>query len=1054
MEPPAAAPESGALEIRMFGPFEVLRGDRPIERSAWGRRKTQDLLKFLLAHRGQGFTQDQLIEVLYPEPSAPGSLTRNLLGRVSELRRALEPELKRGTASTYILRVGPGRYAFNTEAPCTIDVVLFEEHVANGKAHQQDEEWASALAHYDSAVALYRGDFLLEDLYAEWAQPLRDKYQEALVTVLLDAGRCAFRLQQYADTLDYSERALQIDAYREDAYRHQMLAAYRLGQRQKALQAYDACVSALKELGLAPSDELRRLRRRVRSTVASNRTTSAPDRRASAPKSHNLPDEGGPLVGRTSLIASIDEILARKDCRCLTLLGSGGIGKTRLAVHTGHQLLERYQNGVVFVSMAGTSGEALLIPRLASALNYRFRQPNAAVDELLEHLRTRHMLLILDDAHEIPPGDETLDLLSQLPTVQILATSRTRLHLADEFILEVGGLSLPTGNHPHDLDQSEAATLFCRRLKQVNPSVDLQAADTEPIARICRLVAGNPLGLEMAAAWGRILLCSEIAEGMSQSLHFLDTEPGDNPQRYSLQAAFDHSWSLLSDDERSVFARLSVFRGGFEREAAVAVANAHISQLLALRDKAFLYRSASGRFEIHEVLRQFGEERLQANLATWREVRTQHATYYADLLAAAKPALFGSGQFEAFARLKLEDVNTQTAWLWAAETADAELLERMVMPLYRYYFLSTSWNPLRVWLDRAIEGYRPVHAAAPNHQSARLLSRLLTAQGAVHTELGHLATGRGLCEEGLELAKASADPTAIGEALCSLGRLLGILGDRAAAIDALTQSAERYRSTSDRWGLAHALAQLAVVRRFDGDPDASLDLLHESLALYQEEGDLTAIAGCHLNLGSVAGSLGRFDEAYLHFEASLATSRKLGDQKLMFLSIGNIGFVSYLQRDFTKSLRLMEEGLVIAQEIGHREGETNLIYLLGLCLMQLGRYHEALTRLDQALSISESTGITRLAAQILTGIGRTLWHSGHIKLGALIVYAGMEHAAMPESARANIAREVDQMESHVQPAIIEQARAKARSEGFERVCELAHKAAAEFPHLRHPHAGS
>ena len=338
----------------------------------------------------------------------------------------------------------------------------------------------------------------------------------------------------------------------------------------------------------------------------------------------NLPTPRTSFVGRTDELASIDRMLDEPDCRLLTLVGPGGAGKTRLALEAAARRIDRYQHGVHFVPLVGVPAPDLLAPAVAESVQFQVDNAHSAIparDQLIDFLRERATLLVLDNfEHLLDARDLLTQVIEEAPQVELLTTSRERLQVQSEWVLDVEGLANGSGNG--HADESAAVRLFVDRARQVDGGYALTDSERPQVERLCRLVSGMPLGIELAAAWASTLPCSEIADEIERNLGFLETSMHDVPERHrSLRAAFDQSWRLLSDDERRVFSRLAVFRGTFARDAAAAVSGAGLGELQSLVSKSLVRRIGLGRFELHELLRQYAAEQLAVEHGELAEAR-------------------------------------------------------------------------------------------------------------------------------------------------------------------------------------------------------------------------------------------------------------------------------------------------------------------------------------------------------------------------------------------------------------------------------------------------
>jgi len=612
------------LTLNLLGKPQVTLAGRPL--THFSTAKTAALLYYLAATSSKDLlhSRETLAGLLWGETSetqARKSLTKAL----STLNKLLAPYL-------CIDRQGA---AFNQAADCQVDVTTFEALMATGDPPQTVEPLRAA-------VALYQGDFLegfsVKDApaFEEWVLTQRE-HLRALVLHALDAlVDDALHRADYITGLEDATRLLVLDPWRESAHRQMMILLARSGQRPAALAQYERCRQALAdELGVGPLPETIALYEQLKATAE--------------PPPHNLPPPRL-FVGREVELGQLVSRLNDPDCRLLTLVGPGGVGKTRLAIEGARHYVQPertlgevgFTDGVYTVNMATLIGEDLATPArvehsspcqkfamaIADALRLSLLDLSDLIEPLLNHLRHKTMLLALDNYEPLHEEDPFVtSILQNAPGVKLLVTSRERLNLREEWTMAIGGLDYPasdwgpggapaTGDGNEDeiaiLENYSAVAFFVRQAQRVRGEFLLPRAEAPSIVRICQLVEGFPLALELAADWLRVLSCAEIVQEIEKNLDFLSTTMSNMSERHrSMRAVFARSWQRLSPQEQAVFRQLSVFRGGFQREAAQAVAAASLRILTSLVDKSLLRLTPTGHYEIHELLRQFAAEPLR-----------------------------------------------------------------------------------------------------------------------------------------------------------------------------------------------------------------------------------------------------------------------------------------------------------------------------------------------------------------------------------------------------------------------------------------------------------
>jgi predicted ATPase len=415
----------------------------------------------------------------------------------------------------------------------------------------------------------------------------------------------------------------------------------------------------------------------------------------------NLPPQPTPFVGRDTELKQIVQLLSDSGCRLLTLFGPGGIGKTRLALETarimfdgvgvgghGRVPLPMFADGVCFIPFQSLTSPDFIVSALAEVLQLPFATDSDPIEQLLAYFHDRSLLLVLDNCEHLLDGIGIIsDILHSAPGVKALATSRERLNLREEWVYEVRGLAYPLSEAETHIESYGAVQLFVQNARRAQFSFSLTPIHKPAVSRICRMVDGMPLGIELASAWVRVLSCDQIACEIERSLDILET-PARNiePRHRNVRAVFEPTWNRLSTEESNVFKKLSVFRGGFTREAAEHVAGASLRTLSALVDKSLLRLDEHGRYGLHELLRQYGQEQLNTSPQTREETLDAHCTYYMSLMSECEEEMVFLGrQKEAAEKINEELDNLRIAWRRAVEQGRFEDMAKAAEGLWGFY---------------------------------------------------------------------------------------------------------------------------------------------------------------------------------------------------------------------------------------------------------------------------------------------------------------------------------------------------------------------------------
>jgi len=958
-----------SLKLFLLGQPRFERDGQPLK---FDTRKNVALVAYLALTGGQ-HSRETLTTLLWPELEprrARAVLRRNL----SVLRKALGGEW---------LVVDGDEIGTDPDADFWLDVDHFRHLLSacQSHTHSDTQVCSQCLDALTEAVELYRGDFMegtgLRDSAAfdEWqffqAESLREAFSAALEKLVHGHSERG----EFEPAIRYARRWLALDPLHELAHRHLMRLYARSEQHAAALRQYQECVVLLdQELGTAPDQETTDLYVRIK-----NSPTLVPR--------HNLPSQSTLFIGREPLLNEIKERIATLDCRLLTLFGPGGSGKTRLAIEAARQTLAdaqlgRFPDGVFFVSLAPLRSADAVVPTIAQALDLPLHTADPR-QQLLDYLRYKHLLLILDNIEHLLGSEGMLDLvvgiLDKAQGVCVLTTSRFRLNVQSEYLVPIGGMDYPElpvptparTEHPGPNAGHSAVELFLSVARRVQPGYEPANDDLASIIRICQLVEGMPLGILLAASWIQTIPLAEIADQIAaqaagHSLGFLETESRDVPERHrSMRAVLNHSWVLLTAREREAMQGLSVFRGGFAREAAQPVAGTTLPELRALINKSLLHFQPAGRYHIHELVRQYIAEKLAQSPAASKTIADRHCAWYMIALQRWAMDIRGSRQQDALAEMDAEIENARAAWDWAVDHAMVPSLALALEGLCSYYQLRGRLEEGKTACRSVVEKLQDpagTGKAAPlanpkalsdEREKQHLLAKALTWQGVFTRLMGYARLAEPILGQSIALLDAleSTVHDVRAErafALLEMGRQAFDL-DRSRAERCLEQSLDLYQALEDRWGAADTLYMLGWLADGLGDYDRARQLLEESLALRQAIEDKRGAANALALLGLNALRVGQLEQGEDLLQQSVALLRELDERVGLADGLHYLGFAAFLQGKFEQGIALQEECLAIASDLalGHPRG---------MALQALGTYHAMLGQYEQARAYA-TTGL-------------------------------------------------------------------------------------------------
>jgi len=922
-----------AVELRVLGPLEVVGEDGPVRLPAKQRR----LLAALVLADGRPCSVDELVEAVWGS-SAPVSARKLVQIYVSQLRASLPDGIAVATRpGAYVLELGDD----------ALDAARFERLLTDAAAAGRDGNAALAASLAERALVLWRGRPYGELAYEDLGAGEAERLEELRLAVLEERFDAHLALGRHEEVLAELLAAASEHPLRERLQGQAMLGLYRAGRQSEALEHYAAARRyLLDELGLEPGPDLRELQRRI---LQHDPALAAPQPGTAAPGS--LPVPATPLVGRSRELEALRRLLERREARLLVLTGAGGSGKTRLALEAARAAAGSYANGAALVELAPVRDPSLVAEAVAHALDVAEVAGEARDETLVRALAPQELLLVVDNAEHLLDAAPLLSrLVARAPRLTVLVTSRAVLHVSGEHVYPVP-----------PLEEDDAVELFVRRARLLVPSFHRTVENEAELREICRRLDGLPLAVELAAARIRSLTPGAIRDRLSSRLSLLTRGPRDLPARQqTLRETLDWSADLLGDAERDVFARLGVFAGGASLEACETVCGAELDTLDALVDHNLVRRvdvAGEPRFGLFETMREYADELRGRSPEVDAETRRRHARWCLALAEQAEAELSGEQQTWWFARLETEHDNLRAGLAELEAHGEWELLLRLTVSLFRFWYVRGHLIEGRRRLERAL--------ADAEGQPAPLRRRALTAAAAVALLQGDYAAATRFAEDGLDVARLTGEDRLVANALSNLGAIVLAAGDDERAGVVLAEAVPLAREVGDERILALALNNLGDVALTVGDYGRAEPLFAESLGLLRRLGDTANIARSLFNLGAVDLMLGRYGEAGARFAESLALSDEAGDKEDLAWCLEGLAGLAAATGHGERAALLLGAARSLLEQMGasfkpfeRRLHETTFERASALCD---GAFGELVDR-GAALSLPDAVELGRAAA--------------------------------------------------------------------------------------------
>lgn len=960
--------------VTLGGPSIQLNGE-PV--GGFVSRKADALLFYLALHPRE-HPRETLSNLLWDDLSQQQALSY-LRTVLSSLQKQLAP----------YLQITRHTVTLNPDLPTWVDVLELER-VLNAA----DDQWKKR-GHFtrltaqqlEEALGLYKGDFLegffVRDCreFEDWMLLKQEQIRGRTLEAFRRLGQHYLRQQSWSAGIQCTGRALELDPLFEAGHRQMMLLLALSGQRTAALAQYDDCCRILRdELGVEPEAETTA----VYDSIVSGKVDAPPSTAASP-----LPTFGTPFVDRPVELEAIAAYFNEPDCRQLTLIGSGGIGKTRLALEYARQSQDDYPDGIYFVSFVGVHEPDRILETIANAIGADLSGDFSSQKNLTSYLRDRESLFILDNFENVLSNAEVLSHLLQATTsIKFLVTSRERLNLVEEWLYPVKELPIPQDSGLPQAQRFAAVQLFSQSARRVQPdfSVDQELDD---VIAICRAVEGVPLAIELAASWVRFMTCRQIAEEIRRGPDFLVTTLRNVPQRHqSMNTVFESSWQLLSDDERRILRQLSVFRGGFTEDAAAFVVGASLLTLSSFIDKSLL-RVLNRRYEMHELLRQFAKERLQAHQEEEHQARQRHSIYYARYAGDRQSELADGLSRTQFEELLYDVENIRLGWHYALDNGQLDEISRYLQPLYQLYNKQHNYRDAEALFDSAIQKLKTIHDEAV----PLLIARAQVFQGVCNFRIDRYSTAETLLLSALPVLERHQAQAELVFTLLILGRSMAASGSYWKARLYYLQVKHLLRTVPYTPQYCEICFRLGSSATMLGKYDEARQHLQDGFAALERVDSPDLRMGYYVHCGDLDVRLGNYAAARAAFEQALDLSIKIASQNDEAMILADLAQALIPLGDYERAKAVCQQSIERNRKFYNRWGNAYGLLHLGKAHLALREDEAAESCFVEGIRICEENRIQNMHIALLCQQARLLTWRGQIDTASSHLHEALARAA-------------------------------------------------------------
>ena len=932
----------------------------------WTRRAARSLLLMLLGTPGHRVSRDLVFETLWPDLEIEGAANA-LYKTIHWLRRELEPDLAGGRASSYLVLTAD----FVALAPgldIWVDAEQFERWIMTRSNSPQARRAALR-----QALQLYRGEFVADEPYLDWPAARRESLAQLWQRGVLEIAALDREAGEPLEPLPLLEMLIERDPLLESAHQELILCYLAAGQRDAAQRAYDRCARLLREeLDIEPDE-------RTTSLLAAPAPIEAMAHR-------QLPVAPTAIVGREAELDRIEALFAEAKSRLITLTGPGGVGKTRLAIEAGWQLLDEFEDGAIFVPLAAARDPRQLAFAVAAALGVRIVDREPTGEQIGAAIEGRVLLLILDNAEQIL--DEVAGfvsgLLSATHSVRVLVTSRERLRIRGEYEIPIGPLSVPGADRSaRAISSSDAVVLFTSLMRMQNPDFAITPENAATIARICARLDGLPLSLELAASRARRMRPETLLAALEDPLDMLTSGARDLPERHrSLRDAIAWSYELLTPAEQVAFRLLAVFAGGTTLEALDWFRPGASGAAESLADKSLAVwtdTELDPRISLLETIREYAEDQSVA-AGEWETLQAQHLAWVVEGSTLAGEAYYTPEQIRWAKRVDLELGNVRRALDWAIAHQDGAAASVIVANINLYMENRGYYREALDWARRVLQ----LPGIAPRERI-----RLLHSAIVLSFRLNEYEAGDAAFHEARKLAEEIGAEDLLAMVFNVMARSPWFRARAEETQPLLERALAIHRRLGNRQGEAQSLSGLGTIAALHGDYDRALDLDRQAVELARELGIPMLYLNLISNYSVEMAVGGRLEEAEPWFLEAKRISIELGDPRIEASALHGLALVARARGDFDVSFANFRRVAEINRMTGSRQGHALALHEMGRIEWQRGKLGDAAKYLREAIEVFIDTGVERWTIELIDSAAAALLAAGEAETAARLVgYAG------------------------------------------------------------------